>query len=93
MVRPGGVVVLKVFGQCPSQVVLIDDQQPVEELSAQGADHPFADAFAVGAYGGLARILMPSAENTAAKELVNWPCGCRKSRHPHLTWDSCTGLI
>jgi hypothetical protein len=24
-------------------VVLIDDQQPVEELAAQGADDPFAD--------------------------------------------------
>jgi hypothetical protein len=30
-------------------------------------------AFARGACGGLARILMPSAVNTASKELVNWP--------------------
>src|SRR5512142_2444672 len=30
-------------------------------------------AFALGACGGLARILMPSAANTASKELVNWP--------------------
>src|SRR5690242_21672542 len=30
-------------------------------------------AFALGACGGLARILMPSAMNTASKELVNWP--------------------
>ena len=42
-VRPGGVVVPKVLGQHPAQVVLIDDQQPVEELPAQVADHPFAD--------------------------------------------------
>ena len=42
-VRPGCVVVLKVFGQHPAQVVLIDDQQAVEQLPAQGADHPFAD--------------------------------------------------
>jgi hypothetical protein len=28
--------------------------------------------FALGARGGLARILMPSAVNTASKELVNW---------------------
>jgi hypothetical protein len=41
--RPGGVVVHHVLGQHPSQVVLIDDQQPVEQLPAQGADHPFAD--------------------------------------------------
>ena len=30
-------------------------------------------AFALGACGGLARILMPSAVNTASKEPVNWP--------------------
>src|SRR5258708_25847398 len=30
-------------------------------------------AFALGACGGLARILMPSAMNTASKEPVNWP--------------------
>src|SRR5207237_6288917 len=29
--------------------------------------------FALGACGGLARILIPSAVNTASKELVNWP--------------------
>jgi hypothetical protein len=41
-VRPGGVVVLKVLGQHLSQVVLVDDQQPVEELPAQGTYHSFA---------------------------------------------------
>jgi len=30
-------------------------------------------AFALGACGRLARILMPSAVNTASNELVNWP--------------------
>jgi len=30
-------------------------------------------AFALGACGGLARILMLSAVNAASKELVNWP--------------------
>jgi hypothetical protein len=30
-------------------------------------------AFALGACGGQARILMPPAVNTASKELVNWP--------------------
>src|SRR5580658_8567823 len=29
--------------------------------------------FALGACGGLGRILMPSAVNTASEELVNWP--------------------
>ena len=42
-VRPGGVVVLKVFGQDLAQMVFIDDQQPVEELPAQGTDVSLAD--------------------------------------------------
>jgi len=33
----------QVLGQHPAQVMLIDDQQPVEDLPAQSADHPFAD--------------------------------------------------
>ena len=36
----------KVLGQHPAQMVLIDDQQPVEQLPAQGADDPFADGVA-----------------------------------------------
>jgi hypothetical protein len=42
-VRPGYVVVLKVFGQHPPQMALIDDKQPVEKFPAQGTDDPFAD--------------------------------------------------
>jgi hypothetical protein len=42
-VRPTGVVMMKVLGQHPAQVVLADDQQPVEELAAQGADDSLAD--------------------------------------------------
>ena len=42
-VRLGCVVVAQVPGQHPAQVVLIDDQQPAEELPARGADDPFAD--------------------------------------------------
>jgi hypothetical protein len=34
-------------------------------------------AFARGACGGLARILIPSAVNTASKEPVNWPARSR----------------
>jgi hypothetical protein len=50
-VRPGSVIVLQVFGQRPSQVVLIDDQHPVQELPAQGADDPFADRVCSGCLG------------------------------------------
>jgi len=42
-VRPGIVIVEQVLGQNPSQVVLVDDQHPVQQLPAQGADHPLAD--------------------------------------------------
>jgi hypothetical protein len=42
-VRPGGVVVAQVLSQQPAQVVFMDNQQPVEDLAAQGADDPFAD--------------------------------------------------
>jgi hypothetical protein len=58
--RPGRVVVHQVPSQHLAQVLLIDDQQPVENLPAQGADHPFADRVRLGACGGLARTLMPS---------------------------------
>jgi hypothetical protein len=46
--RAGGVVVDQVFGQDQAQVTLIDDQQPVEDLTAQGADHSFADGVRSG---------------------------------------------
>ena len=42
--RTGCVVMPQVFGQYPAQMVLIDDQQPVEKLPAQGADDPFVDS-------------------------------------------------
>jgi hypothetical protein len=45
-VRPSGVVVPQVFGQHLPQMMLIDDQQPVQELPAQGADDPLADGIA-----------------------------------------------
>ena len=47
-VRPGGVVVDQVFGQYPPQMVLAEDQQPVEQFTAQGADDPFADGVCSG---------------------------------------------
>src|ERR1039457_3067983 len=47
-VRPGAVVMPQVLGQHLAQVVLIDDQQPVQELLAQGTDHPLADGICSG---------------------------------------------
>jgi hypothetical protein len=42
-VRPGGVVVQEVFGQRMTQVGLADDQEMVQDLTAQRADDPLAD--------------------------------------------------
>ena len=72
-VRPGGVVMRHVLGQHLAQVVLVNDQQAVEDLPAQGTDHPFADGVRSRRRGGLGRILMPAAVNTAPEEPVNWP--------------------
>ena len=44
----GCVVVHHVLGQHPSQAVLIEDQQLVEELPADGADDSFADGVRSG---------------------------------------------
>ena len=43
LVGPGGVVMLLVLGQDGAQVCLVQDQGPVEEFPAQGADQAFAD--------------------------------------------------
>ncbi len=40
---PGSVVMLLVLGQDGAQVRLVQDQGPVEELMAQGADETFAE--------------------------------------------------
>ena len=45
-VRSASVVMLQISGEYMAQMMLIDDQQPVEELTAQGADHPLADRVA-----------------------------------------------
>src|ERR1017187_3684681 len=47
-VRPAGVVVQQVFGQHPAQMMLIDDQQPVQELAAQGTYDSLADGVRFG---------------------------------------------
>ena len=43
LVRPGGVVVLLVFGQDGAQVRLAENQDAVEEFAAQCPDEAFAD--------------------------------------------------
>jgi hypothetical protein len=45
-VRTSSVVVPQVLGQDPAQMILINDQHPVEDLSAQGTETPLADRVA-----------------------------------------------
>jgi hypothetical protein len=47
-VRPGCVVVQEIFGQYLAQVTFVNDQQPVEEFPAQGADYSLADCICSG---------------------------------------------
>jgi|SRR5690242_4396740 len=72
-VWPGCVVMQQVLSQHPAQVVLINDQQPVEDLPAQGTDHRFADRVRSRRLRWADEILMAAAVNTASKEPVNWP--------------------
>jgi hypothetical protein len=51
--------------------MVIDDQQPVEQLPAQVPIIRSQIAFALGACGGLGRILTLSAVNTASKAPLN----------------------
>src|ERR1035441_5054364 len=47
-VRPGAVVMPKVFGQHLAQMMLIDDQQPAGKLPVQGTDDSLADGVRSG---------------------------------------------
>src|ERR1019366_2806810 len=47
-VRPSAVAVPQVLSQQQAQVVFMDDQQPVEDLAAQGADDSLADGVRSG---------------------------------------------
>lgn len=52
-VRPGRVVVRQVLGQHPAQVLLVDDQQPVEEFPVQVPMTRPQIAFALARVSGL----------------------------------------
>lgn len=71
--RPGRVVVHQVLGQHPAQVLLVDDQQPVEEFPAQGADDPFADRVRSGSLRRAGQDPGALRGEHGIKEPVNWP--------------------
>ncbi|MDT7718144.1 MAG: hypothetical protein QOH09_4136 [Pseudonocardiales bacterium] len=65
------VEVVFVFGQHCSCVALVDDEDPVEEFSADAADEPLSDR--VGSWGSNWRLITspPAAVKTASKLVVN----------------------
>ena len=71
--RPVLIMVGLVLTQDLPQMVLIPDEGAVEKLASASANPAFGYRVALGACGGLARILMPSAVSTTSKDLLNWP--------------------
>jgi hypothetical protein len=71
LVCPGCVAVLQVSGQRLVQVVLSDDQRRPKSSRPKVPMILSQMALALGACGGLARILRSSAVNTASTEPVN----------------------
>jgi hypothetical protein len=73
-VRPGIVIVQQVYRSAPGAGGCSLTISTRSKSSRRRVPMILSQiAFARGACGGLARILMPSARNTASKELVNWP--------------------
>jgi hypothetical protein len=72
-VWPASVVMLQISGQYMAQVMLIDDQQPVEELPAQGSDDSLADRVRSGRLRRAGENPDAFRGKTASKEPVNWP--------------------
>jgi hypothetical protein len=70
-VWPRVIEVVQIDREDPVQVAFVDDQDPVEQLTAQGSIMRSQIAFARGAPGGLVRIRMPSAVNTVSNALMN----------------------
>jgi hypothetical protein len=53
------------------EVSPVDDQYPVEQFAADGADPTFGDGVRLGARTRVRRMRMPSLANTASRTLVN----------------------
>ena len=50
-VWPRGIEMVQVDREDPAQMALVDDQDPIEQFSAQGFNHPFADRVRPGCSG------------------------------------------
>ena len=72
LMGPGGVVMLLVLGQDGAQVDLVQDQGPVEELTAQGANKALAIAFIRGVCTAVRTMVVPVAWKAASKDAVKF---------------------
>jgi hypothetical protein len=59
--RPGPVVVVEVLAKDLDQVALVQDDQPIQTLSPQGAQYPLVGGVARGLRNGVRAIRMPGA--------------------------------
>jgi len=84
-VWPVVVVVLRVPGKrCCSVVLLVDDEDAVEELAADGADEAFGDRVRPGCWTGVLMIFTLVAVNTVSKATVSLASRSRmRNRNRH----------
>ena len=74
-VRPGSVVMRQVFGQRLAQMMLIDDQQPVQELPAQGAEAPHGQSYGSQPASPLRRLFRPVSKPQMGNSATRSPQG------------------
>jgi hypothetical protein len=60
-----------VLGQHGPTLALVEDEHPIQQLAAEGADPSFGDGVRPGARTGVRRMRMASLVNTASKTSVN----------------------
>ena len=65
------VEVRHILGQHCLEVAAVEDQHPVQQFAADGADPSFGDGVGRGARTGVRRMRMSSLANTASKTAVN----------------------
>jgi hypothetical protein len=70
-VRSMGVEVGHVLGQHDLKLAPVEDEHPVQQLAAEGADPSFGDGVCSGASTGVRRMRMASLANTASNTSVN----------------------
>ena len=68
----GGLVMIHEDRENPLEMLLVQDQQPVETLGTNGPHKRAATPFACGARNGVRRISQSALRNTSSKLSVNF---------------------